>query len=216
MNDIHDLSQHIAAGALLATVDGIDYRAVHLVAYLDDAAEPHIYCPTEQWRQSPIGRLAERDRCISELETANMKQAEELLRYRTRLVEMEQRLNETPRDNQERMFAHQHADTPPAAATGVPATVEAQALPAEMHRCSETGCDRAFSSKRALSMHHGRMHGNIKYTPPVPTADAVEPPWLCASCQTNVFAPSVRDPALCQRCARNAQAAGSNGQAVAA
>jgi hypothetical protein len=229
MSDMLELAQHIAQGALMATVDGVDYRAVHLVAYLDENAAPRIYCPTEQWRQSPIGKLAERDMYIAELETTNTKQADELLRQRQQLVELERQLAETPRDNQERMFARQHTDSPPHT-TRVKTRVV----------CGIEGCTELCVPGPQMRSHRKKTHPawyseqfvlpeddprKVAVGGALPIAlhddeprpiDGAEPPWSCASCKSNVFAPSVRDPSLCQRCARNAQAVGSSGQAVAA
>jgi hypothetical protein len=208
-----ELAQYVAAGALMATVDGVDYRTVHLIAYLDDAAEPHIYCTTEQWRQSVAGRLAERDRLIAELDETLERQRCEVLKQCQRAVAAETRAAEL-----EQLRAAAQAPTPQPR----PKPPERQ-LPPGRVACPH--CDKT-PWQIQLADHIRRHHPvtTIQATPEnaaalsVATIKArlgVAPDWHCAGCERDDRPQSIKNPAYCIVCAKGQPIGAVSGEMVA-
>lgn len=67
MSDDLDLMQLARDGDLLARVDDVDYRAVHVVLAWADEDVPSFYCRAADWLTTPAARLAEKDRAIAHL-----------------------------------------------------------------------------------------------------------------------------------------------------
>lgn len=213
MIDPLELAQHIAAGQLLATVDGTDYRAVHVVGFLDEACAPHIYCTTAQWRQSPAGKLAERDQRVAELEEATRKQQEYITAQRQRIAELEQLLAAAP------------APTPAPAAAAQPRARDGRTLPYGRVQCPH--CDKTPWQIQLVKHIQNCHRVMLREASPENTAElsdaqikqrlGVPADWRCASeaCATPDAAQSIKNPAYCVNCAKQQPIGAVNGQAVA-
>jgi uncharacterized coiled-coil protein SlyX len=196
----------LAQGQPLATVDDVVYQAVRLVfaCHVDEA--PALYCSLDDWPSSHAARLAAKDREIAELAALADRQAQQVLKLSQRLATLEERLKDTPAQNQEAMFRAQAAyvnDAPPDP-------------PADPLVCPD--CDKAgWKSAKALQMHRQRAHEGMVAvrSPTSPPIQYVEDlGWRCAAkgC-AGAHARDLHDPAFCTL---HAQRQITNGLEVAA
>jgi len=185
MPDDLDLMQLAASGELLATVDGVAYRAASMV-FADDGGVPRIYCRHADWPTTPAARLFATSRELAELAEITERHAAEVVRLSRRVAELERQLArpaETPVQNQERMFRAQQAAQPP---------------PPDPVSCPD--CRAAFKNERALRMHQQRAHlGMQTQTAKAPLAQFVEPlGWHCAALGCHgAHARDLHDTAFC-------------------
>lgn len=197
-----DLPHLATNGAVLARVDDTDYLEIALVIALPPDGTPAIYCQRADWPQSHAAKLAAKEREIAELAQTLETWAREATEQAQRATAAEQRVRElehqlaappeTPKQNQERMFAAQHA------------------APADPGPCPDCG-RHEWHSARSLQMHRQRAHQGMVAGPkraPLPDDQG----WRCKApgCR-GAFTRSLTDPDHCTQ-----HAGHTNGVEIAA
>ena len=184
MSDDLDLMQLARGGELLATVDDVGYTAIHVVFAWAAGGVPTVYCPYAEWAASSAARLAAKDREIAELAALAESRAQQALDLAVRVAELERQLaapQETPKQNQEKMFSAQ--------------ALALDKNPGSCPDCGETG----WKSARALQMHRQRAHqGMVAGKKGQPVQFVEELGWHCAAkgC-AGAHARDMHDPAFC-------------------
>lgn len=171
---------------IIAESGGHQYLAVAWVYRRQPGGQLDYYATVAAWAQTPAAQLAARD--------------EEIAALHARIAELEARLR---------------SEAPPTAPP-------ADEPPAPLEVCGIDGCTAEKPSGASMRMHRQRVHrqrppdtatDEPEPAPPVPAPPprVVDTPagWRCAECLSDAHAQSLRDPALCIRCA--AVPASSNG-----
>lgn len=201
-----DLMQLARSGELLGTVDGVDYRAVHVVFAWNAEGVPVVYCRYQDWGQSHAAKLADKERQITELgQTLERWAAETLTQTQrasaaeARIKELEQQLAERAGPNETPVMINGGDDAPKATDPG--------ACP----DCGKTG----WKNAHALDVHRGRSHQGMQAPPraPIQLRDD-NPNWRCAEKEcSGAFTRDLHDPDHCTQHARKEQ---TNGVEIAA
>lgn len=205
MPDELDLMQLASQGQLLATLDGTDYLACHLVLAWPRDGVPSLYCAHAAWPQTTVARLAAKEAEIAEL-------AAGLERYATEAVAQTRRAEAAER--RVKALESQLATVPPESPVQNQAAQLAQQaayLAGDPIVCPD--CDKGgWASARALQMHRQRVHQGMVAAGGKAQQFVEELGWHCAAkgC-AGAHARDLHDPSFCTL---HAQRQLTNGQEV--
>jgi hypothetical protein len=185
-HDDLDLMQLAGAGEVLATVDGVEYRAVQVVFSWQPDALPAVYCAYQHWPQTLPARLAAKEAEIAEL-------AAGLERFATEATEQAQRAKALER--RVKVLEAQLAAAP--SAPLAPETPDGLMC-----------CGTHWKSARSLQMHRQRVHEGMQAGKP--RAQSLDDQgWHCtAKGCSGAHARSLLEPDFCTYHAKPAQVNG--------